>query len=156
MKENDFKDSIVRASADTNLIENIIMICNILTLIIIISLIIIILSHIKKKVLNDKNIIGIKRCIGFNKQQIYFLSILEITLAAATSFILGILLFYIIYILLNILLINPYLNIIFQIKIFLKSIILTSILIIGLPLLFGTIYLIKEMKSNIVSLIGRN
>ena len=145
-----------RLLLDTEVFNNISLICNILIVIMIISIILVLAFYIKKKSIQDTKNIGILRSIGYNKKTVYILYTLEIFIINVLTLLFSIILFYILYILILKFLIKPYLNIIFEIKLYNYNILLVVGLTLILSLILGVIYTAGILKRNIASTIRRD
>lgn len=145
-----------RLLLDTEVFNNISLICNILIAIMIISIILVLVFYIKKKSIQDTKNIGVLRSIGYNKKTVYILYTLEIFIINILTLLFSIILFYILYILILQFLIKPYLNIIFEIKLYNYNILLVVGLTLILSLILGVIYTAGILKRNIASTIRRD
>ena len=146
-------DAESKITIDTDLFNNLSLVCNILIIIIVIFLIIIIIFYIKKKSLQDTKKIGLLRSIGYSKGNIFTLFVGEYLIINIISLIVGIILYLALYAIIMQLLIKPYLNIIFQISPYYINILYVSIVLVLVALVFGMIYTIIILQRNITKVL---
>lgn len=146
-------DATPKITLDVDFFENIFRVCNGFVIIIVVLMFIIVILYIKKKVIQDTSSIGYMKCIGFNKKQLILIFLVEYLLVTIISLIFGFLMFLIIFGLLKLFLINPYLNMILNVKIFFNNFVYISLFIICILLIIGFIYTYKVVNKNILKLL---
>ena len=136
---------------DIDMVESIENLCDILLIATIIILVIITIFYTKKKDVNDRTNIGLLRSIGYNKLSIIKHYFLEIAMISIISLVIGVLVFGILYFGASFLIIKPFVNMIFEIKLFLITFLITLGVII-VPIIFKMLYLLVNINRNIVNL----
>lgn len=145
----------LQMEVDTSVFETIEFVCNLITLVMLVLAVVITITYTKKKTIDDTRNIGVLRSIGYMRKNVYQIYLLEILCLSGISLVIGVILFNVIYFLVLYFLVNPYLNMIFQIKLFHLNLIWLLGIIIGIPLLCECYFVGKKLKENVVSLLGR-
>lgn len=142
-----------RIQMDTSIINNIQLICNIILSIILFAVIFLTNLYVKKKIKNSNNIIGILRTIGYSKQIINKLQLIEFLLISIFSYLCGVVFFQTFYIILKKTILSSLIYSGFDIKLYYWSYIFSVIIIIIIPSIINIFYVFKFLKLNITDLI---
>ncbi len=138
---------------DTDVFNTIILVCNVLIVIMGIAVIVILASYIKKKSIQDTRNIGVLRSIGYSNKTILFIHIGEIFILNVISLMFSVIIFYIIYFMILQFVVKPYLNIIFNIKVFNENILLVIVCVAIISIVLGFICTLLLLRRNIVKII---
>jgi ABC-type antimicrobial peptide transport system permease subunit len=111
-------------------------------------------SYIRKKILNETKIIGILRACGYTKKDIKNIYLLEIVITNTFSYLVGLIIFLVIYFILNETIFAGLIYIGVSISLNLLTLLLSLVAIILVSTLIVCFGISKKMQSNIVSLIG--
>jgi ABC-type antimicrobial peptide transport system permease subunit len=149
-----FERISVKNNINADLVRIIQVSCNVLLALVLFTIILVTSSYIKKKILNERRIIGILRTCGYKRNTVKNIYLLETILTNIFSYFIGIIIFLIIYVALkNTVLHNfTYFGLTTTINIF--SLLFSLIIIILIPTFITFYHINKKSKIDIANLIG--
>ncbi len=144
----------MKNSIDTEMVGIIQVSCFIILFIVVTSIIMISSFYIKKRIVNERKIIGSLRTCGFNKKTIKNIYLTEIFLTTCIAYLIGCILFIFAFYLLkeNILNVFESIGVVFTINI--PNFILSFIAVNIMPLIFSIFTILKTINKEIVILVG--
>lgn len=148
-----FLDASIRSEYDEKIVNIILLSCDLITSIIIFAICILAISYIKKKLIYENKFIGTLRSVGFTKKHVLNLSILEQFVINLISYMIGIVVFYIIFLVIKCTLLQNYIPSGFTISLFLKSFLYSFMCIVFLATLMDIYFIFKINKSSITKIV---
>lgn len=148
-----FLDASIRSEFDEKIVNIILLSCDLITSIIIFAICILAISYIKKKLIYENKFIGTLRSVGFTKKHVLNLSILEQFVINLISYMIGIVVFYIIFLVIKCTLLQNYIPSGFTISLFLKSFLYSFMCIVFLATLMDIYFIFKINKSSITKIV---
>lgn len=153
LTEAGFQNIEYKTTIDYDMVRIILLSCYIITSLTLFIVIVITSFYVKKKLLNESSDIGIYKVFGFDKSIVRKLYILEILSLNLISFVLGLILFIILFLVLKFFTFSSLMFIGVNIHLNISSIIISLIIIIVFPIVLNIPKLTKKINSNIIDLI---
>ena len=147
-----FLDVNIRSEIDKKTVKLIKISCDVIITIIVCSICISTIFYVKKKTLDERKNFKILRSIGFTKNNVLMLSIIEQFSINLFLYIIGSIIFLFIYLLLRNYILSKYFITSLSFILFFKSFIYSFIYIVILPLIIEMYYIIKINKDFIVDI----
>lgn len=144
----------LKNTIDTNLVNIIQMSCNIILFLVLFSVIMITSSYIKKKFISEIKTIGILRTCGYNKKIVRNIYFLETIFTNIISYIKGLIVFLIIYLILKKAVFGAFSYIGLKTSIDIFSLLVSFTIIVIIPLIISIYQVSKKSRLNIVQLVG--
>lgn len=153
LKEAGFKSVDLQNQIDSNLLNIIVISSNITVALILFTVIVMNASYIKKKVQNEANIIGIFRANGYKKKTINRIYLTELFFTNLLSYILGFIIFMVIYLIAK----HTILNFLYYLGITISinplDLLISFLLIVVISMFLSVYYIIKKTNCAITELI---
>ena len=149
LEDAGFDDVSVRANIDTDILNTINKATFVFIIVIIISIVFLTYLYTKKKILNEKNVIGNLRMCGYNEGNVKVLYLSESLITNIFSFLIGLVLFLSIYTYLKLTLFLQISYLGIEIVFDYNSLILTIFIVIILPTLYVFCDVSHYLKKSI-------
>jgi len=144
----------VQNQIDVKLVNTVEIACTLVLVVVLFAVILLTSSYIKKKILNETKIIGILRACGYRSTNTTIMYLCETFFIHLFSFIIGFILFLIIYIIAKIKFFDKFAYIGIDISINWVAVLISIIIIILIPSIITIYYISQRNRLNIVKLIG--
>ncbi|MDD2495131.1 MAG: ABC transporter permease [Tissierellia bacterium] len=153
LKEAGFVSVDLQNHIDSNLLNIIMVSSNITVGLVLFTVLMMNASYIKKKVQNEAIVIGILRAGGYQKNNINWLYLIELFFTNLISYLLGLSIFMIIYLISKNTILKPlhYLGV--GINISIKDLLLSFLLIVIVSMFISIYHIVKKTKCKITELI---
>lgn len=154
LEELGFTGIRLKNQIDQKLVNTIIISCDVTVTLVLFAVILLAFSYTKKKILGEAKTIGVLRTSGYKKSDVINLYSLEIIIISAFSYIIGTMIFTIIYLILKNFVFHSltYFGIVMSLNVI--NYIYAFILIVVITSIIADYYIIKKINLNIVDLIG--
>ncbi len=149
LEDAGFDDVSVRANIDTDILNTINKTTFVFIIVIIISIVFLTYLYTKKKILNEKNVIGNLRMCGYNEGNVKVLYLSESLITNIFSFLIGLVLFLSIYTYLKLTMFLQFSYLGIEIVFDYNSLIFTIFIVIILPTLFVFCDVSHYLKKSI-------
>lgn len=153
MAESGFTNIEVSVEIDRNMIDTIKNSCYIISIISIIVITFIIILYIKKKIIKESNFLGVLRTFGYSKKVIIKQYIFEILLTNCITYIIGIIILLLMYIILKNTVFVSLSYIGFNVKMYYKDFLVSLIIIILTSIIISAYFINRKLKEDIINLI---
>lgn len=154
LNELNFAGIRIKNQIDQKLVNTIIISCDVTVALVLFAVILLVSSYTKKKILGETKIIGVLRTIGYKKYIVINLYLLEIIISNIFSYIIGVVMFTIIYLILKNLVLNYLIYFGMELSLNIFNYIYVFAIIVVLTSIIAGYYIIKKINLNIVDLIG--
>lgn len=143
----------IRSQIDYDIINKIIFACNIVVSVVIFSIVVIIINYNKKKFINDTKSIGLLKTMGYSNNNIVFLYLLDTVNTSIFSYLVGLLVFFIIFYFLKFYFLKGLIYSGFEIILKLSTFLISVFIVIFISVVVVLNYFFKFRRKNIISML---
>lgn len=143
----------IRSQIDYDIINKIIFACNIVISVVIFSIVVIIINYNKKKFINDTKSIGLLKTMGYSNNNIVFLYLLDTVNTSIFSYLVGLLVFFIIFYFLKFYFLKGLIYSGFEIILKLSTLLISVFIVIFISVMVVLNYFFKCRRKNIISML---